>query len=180
MVQFHLDGVGSVPGAYIDINDISELQQMENLGYKFYMTNQAVDSICSNMTNSGDNAIMHTNITNAYLEMNTNMTNSDNTISQTDHFQSRTLGNELEILNLEGLMEFIGPNNVVQMTIQSMASNVIMSIGWIILGKCIIMQSNSNVKNCVLEKNVLHTWLVIYFILFQFLLIYAKSNNYDM
>ena len=156
MVQFLVDGVGSVPVAHIDINDITELQQMEDLGYKFYMTNQPLDSLCSNMTSNGDNAIMHTNMSNAYMEMYTNVTNSDNTISQTDHFQSRLLGNELEILNLEGLMEFVGPNNVVQMTIQSMASNFIMSIGWIILGKCIIMQSNLNTKNCVLEKCVTH------------------------
>ena len=153
MVQFFLSGAGSVPVDSVDINEITELKHMEDLGYKFYMTNQTLGSLHSNMTN-GDNAIMHTNMTNAYMIMHTNMTSDDNAISHADQFQSRLLGNELEILNLEGLMEFVGPNNVVQMTIQAMASNVIMSIGWIILGKCIIMQSNSNVRYCVLTITI--------------------------
>lgn len=52
-----------------------------------------------------------------------------------DQLNSRTIENELEILNIDALMAFVGPNNVVEMTITTMASNIIVSLGWIILGK---------------------------------------------
>lgn len=63
-------------------------------------------------------------------------TYNDNLIGPSDdQLSSRTIENELEILNLDGLMAFVGPNNVVEMTVTSMASNIIVALGWIILGK---------------------------------------------
>ena len=32
-------------------------------------------------------------------------------------------------------MSFVSPNNVVEMTVTTMASNIIVALGWIILGK---------------------------------------------
>ena len=61
--------------------------------------------------------------------------NSDNIIDPTDQLVSRTIENELEIVNLDALMAFVGPNSVVEMTITTMASNIIVALGWIILGK---------------------------------------------
>ena len=51
-------------------------------------------------------------------------------------------------------MEFVGPNSVVQMTVQTLASNIIMAIGWIILGKCTIMQSD--VRYRVLGNRIIY------------------------
>ena len=65
---------------------------------------------------------------------NTN-TNSDSLIDPTVQSVGRTIQNELEIANLDGLMAFIGPNSVVEMTVTSMASNIIVAFGWIIIGK---------------------------------------------
>ena len=56
-------------------------------------------------------------------------------IAPSDQLSSRTIENELEILNLDKLMSFVSPNNVVEMTVTSMASNLIVALGWIILGK---------------------------------------------
>ena len=60
---------------------------------------------------------------------------SDKLIATSDQLSSRTIENELKILNLDKLMSFVSPNNVVEMTVTTMASNIIVALGWIILGK---------------------------------------------
>ena len=60
---------------------------------------------------------------------------SDKIIDRSEQLNSRTIENELEILNLDQLMSFVGPSNVVEMTVTSMASNLIVALGWVILGK---------------------------------------------
>ena len=60
---------------------------------------------------------------------------SDKIIDHSEQLSSRTIENELEILNLDQLMSFVSPGNVVEMTVTSMASNLIVALGWIILGK---------------------------------------------
>ena len=60
---------------------------------------------------------------------------SDRIIRPSDQLSSRTIENELKILNLDKLMSFVSPNNVVEMTVTTMASNIIVALGWIILGK---------------------------------------------
>ena len=60
---------------------------------------------------------------------------SDKIIDHSEQLNSRTIENELEILNLDQLMSFVSPGNVVEMTVTSMASNLIVALGWIILGK---------------------------------------------
>ena len=75
------------------------------------------------------------------LEMSNPMSNlipsngySDKIIDQSEQLSSRTIENELEILRLDQLMSFVSPGNVVEMTVHSMASNLIVALGWIILG----------------------------------------------
>jgi hypothetical protein len=60
---------------------------------------------------------------------------SDKIIDHSEQLNSRTIENELEILNLDKLMSFVSPGNVVEMTVTSMASNLIVALGWVILGK---------------------------------------------
>ena len=60
---------------------------------------------------------------------------SDKIIASSDQLSSRTIENELKILNLDKLMSFVSPSNVVEMTVTTMASNIIVALGWIILGK---------------------------------------------
>lgn len=60
---------------------------------------------------------------------------SDKIIAPSDQLSSRTIENELKILNLDKLMSFVSPSNVVEMTVTTMASNIIVALGWIILGK---------------------------------------------
>ena len=60
---------------------------------------------------------------------------SDKIIDHSEQLSSRTIENELEILNLDQLMSFVSPGSVVEMTVTSMASNLIVALGWIILGK---------------------------------------------
>lgn len=83
---------------------------------------------------STDNSRLNFNHTIA--EMSNSMPESTYAYSDkfVDQLNSRTIENELEILNIDALMAFVGPNNVVEMTITTMASNIIVSLGWIILG----------------------------------------------
>ena len=60
---------------------------------------------------------------------------SDKIIDHSEQLNSRTIENELEVLHLDQLMSFVSPGNVVEMTVTSMASNLIIALGWIILGK---------------------------------------------
>ena len=84
---------------------------------------------------SADNSRLNFNHT--IVEMPNTMPESTYAYSDkfVDQLNSRTIENELEILNIDALMAFVGPNNVVEMTITTMASNIIVSLGWIILGK---------------------------------------------
>lgn len=83
---------------------------------------------------SADNSRLNFNHT--IVEMPNTMPESTYAYSDkfVDQLNSRTIENELEILNIDALMAFVGPNNVVEMTITTMASNIIVSLGWIILG----------------------------------------------
>ena len=84
---------------------------------------------------TADNSRLNFNQT--IVEMSNSMPESSYGYSDkfADQLNSRTIENELEILNIDALMAFVGPNNVVEMTITTMASNIIVSLGWIILGK---------------------------------------------
>ena len=77
--------------------------------------------------------MFHENYSTALQPISADHSISTSTVVQ--QIGSRTIGNQLEILNIDGLMSFVSPNNVVQMTITTLASNIIIAFGWIILGR---------------------------------------------